>query len=59
MAGDDEDQSLTKQLLSMVLENNAIRETVFPYMVSWMVFNAVILLLLVWITFKLTFGTTR
>jgi hypothetical protein len=43
----------------MVLENNAIRETVFPYMVSWMVFNAVILLLLVWITFKLTFGTTR
>jgi hypothetical protein len=45
-----DEESLTKQVLSMVLENQAL----FPYLVGWAAFNIVILILLVYIAIKLT-----
>lgn len=45
-----EDESLTKQVLTMVLENQAL----FPYLVGWAAFNVVILILLVYISIKIT-----
>jgi hypothetical protein len=56
MAAESE-ESLTKQVLNIVLENNALRDTVFPYMVGWMCFNVLIMCLLLYITFKLSFST--
>jgi hypothetical protein len=46
------DESLTRQVLSMVLENQAL----FPYLVGWAAFNVVILILLVYIAIRLTLG---
>lgn len=46
----DEDESLTKQVLSMVLENQAL----FPYLVGWAAFNIVILILLIYIAIRLS-----
>jgi hypothetical protein len=45
-----EDESLTKQVLTMVLENQAL----FPYLVGWASFNVVILILLIYISIKIT-----
>jgi hypothetical protein len=45
-----EDESLTKQVLTMVLENQAL----FPYLVGWAAFNVVILILLIYISIKIT-----
>jgi hypothetical protein len=50
----NEDDSLTRQMLNMVLENNAIRDTVYPYMLGWILFNLVILSLLIYISVKLS-----
>ena len=47
---DSDDESLTKQVLNMVLENNAI----FPYLVGWFVFNIVILVLIIYISVKIS-----
>ena len=46
------DESLTRQVLSMVLENQAL----FPYLVGWAAFNVVILILLVYIAIRLSIG---
>jgi hypothetical protein len=51
---DSDDESLTKQVLNMVLENNAIKDTVFPYLIGWFAFNIVILMMLVYISVRLT-----
>jgi hypothetical protein len=51
---DSEEDSLTKQVLNMVLENNAIKDTVFPYLVGWLSFNIVIFILLLYISIRLT-----
>jgi hypothetical protein len=48
----EEDESLTRQVMSMVLENQAL----FPYLVGWAAFNVVILILLVYIAIRLTLG---
>jgi len=48
-AGED---SLTRQVMAMVLENQAL----FPYLVGWAAFNVVILILLVYIAIRLTLG---
>ena len=42
---DSDDESLTRQVLNMVLENNAV----FPYLTGWLVFNVIILILLIYI----------
>jgi len=44
------EESLTKQVLTMVLENQAL----FPYLVGWAAFNVVILILLIYISIKIT-----
>ena len=48
---DSEDESLTKQVLNMVLENNAL----FPYVTGWLVFNVIILILLIYISVRISF----
>ena len=45
-----EDESLTKQMLNMILENNALRDTAYPYFTGWIVFNVIILVLLIYIS---------
>jgi hypothetical protein len=46
--------SLTKQMLSMILENNALRDTAYPYLTGWIVFNLVILVLLIYISVRIS-----
>lgn len=47
---DETDESLTKQILNMVLENNAFT----PYIVVWIVFNLLLLTLLVYISIRVS-----
>jgi hypothetical protein len=52
---DDLDEgSLSKQVLSMILENNAIRDTAYPYLTGWIVFNVVIMILLIYISVRIS-----
>lgn len=52
---DDLDEgSLTKQMLSMILENNALKDTAYPYLTGWIVFNLVILILLIYISVRIS-----
>ena len=50
-----ESDSLTAQLLNMVLENNALKEKVLPYVVTWLVFNIILLALVIYISVRITF----
>ena len=46
----DTDESLTKQLLNMVLENNALT----PYLAIWGIFNVIILIVLIYIAIRVS-----
>jgi hypothetical protein len=46
--------SLTKQMLSMILENNALKDTVYPYIISYLVFNIIILVLMIYISIRIS-----
>ena len=52
MASDDDeaDESLMKQVLNMVLENNAL----MPYIAIWGVFNLIILVVLIYIAIRIS-----
>jgi hypothetical protein len=52
MASDDDeaDESLMKQVLNMVLENNAL----MPYLAIWGVFNVIILIILIYIAIRIS-----
>jgi hypothetical protein len=52
MSDDDTEESLTKQLLNMILENNAFT----PYIVVWVVFNVLVLTLLIYVSIRITLG---
>jgi len=49
-----EEESLANQVLSMILENNAIRNTAFPYLTGYLVFNIIILILLIYISVRIS-----
>jgi hypothetical protein len=49
-----EEESLANQVLSMILENNAIRNTAFPYLTGYLVFNIIILVLLIYISIRIS-----
>lgn len=51
---DQDEESLTKQVLNMLLENNAIRDTAFPYLTGYLVFNIIILILLIYISVRIS-----
>ena len=38
----------------MILENNALRDTVFPYLTGYIVFNVVIMILLIYISVRIS-----
>jgi len=48
MASDDD--SLTRQLLNMILENNAF----MPYIIGWMAFNVLTLALVIYISIRIS-----
>jgi len=52
MASDDEetDESITKQLLNMILENT----TITPYIIVWGVFNVIMLIVLLYIAIRIS-----
>jgi len=50
----DEEETLTKQILNMILENNAVRDTAFPYITGFIVFNVIILILLIYISVRIS-----
>jgi len=50
----DEDQPLTKQMLSLIVENNALREIAFPYVTGWIVFNVLIMAMLIYISIRIS-----
>ena len=45
-----EDESLTRQLLNMILENN----TFMPYIIGWMAFNVLTLALVIYISIRIS-----
>jgi hypothetical protein len=54
MDQEDTEDSLSKQVLNMILENNAIRDTAFPFITGYLVFNIVILILLIYISVRIS-----
>lgn len=50
----ESEESLTKQVLNMILENNALRDTAFPYLAGYLVFNVIILVLLIYISVRIS-----
>lgn len=38
----------------MILENNALRDSVFPYLTGYLMFNIIILVLLIYISVKIS-----
>jgi hypothetical protein len=51
---DESEETLTKQVLNMILENHALRDSVFPYLTGYLVFNVIILVLLIYISVKIS-----
>jgi hypothetical protein len=51
---DESEETLTKQVLNMILENHALRDSVFPYLTGYLVFNVVILILLIYISVRIS-----
>jgi hypothetical protein len=51
---DENEEPLSKQVLNMVLENNALRDTVFPYITGYLVFNILIFALLLYISIRIS-----
>lgn len=47
---DDVDDSLTRQLLNIVLENNALT----PYFITWIVFNIALLALIMYVAVRVS-----
>lgn len=47
---DDTDESLMKQVLNMVLENNAL----MPYLAMWGIFNIITLIVLLYIAIRIS-----
>jgi cytochrome oxidase assembly protein ShyY1 len=39
----------------MVLENNAFKEKILPYLITWLVFNILLLALVMYISIRITF----
>lgn len=54
MDEETDEGSLSKQMLSMILENNAIRDTAYPYLTGWIVFNVVVMILLIYISVRIS-----
>ena len=48
------DESLTKQLLNMVLENNAVRDTAIPFVIGYLVLNIIVIVLLIYISIRIS-----
>ena len=53
-SGDESEETLTKQVLNMILENHALRDSVSPYLTGYLLFNVVILILLIYISVKIS-----
>jgi hypothetical protein len=51
---DESEETLTKQVLNMILENHALRDSVFPYLTGYLVFNVLILVLLIYISVRIS-----
>ena len=54
MAKDEKESDLTSQILNMVLENNAVRERVYPLALVYIIFNILILVVLLYIAIKVS-----
>jgi len=51
---EEEEGSLSKQLLNMILENNAIRDTALPFVVGYVVLNVIVVVLLIYISIRIS-----
>jgi hypothetical protein len=51
---DESEETLTKQVLNMIIENHALRDSVSPYLTGYLLFNVVILILLIYISVKIS-----
>ena len=51
---DDEEQPISRQVLNMILENTALKEKAFPFITGYIVFNIVILILLIYISVRIS-----
>ena len=50
---EEDDIPITKQVLNMVLENNTLREMIFPFILGYVIFNVIILILLIYISVRI------
>jgi hypothetical protein len=54
MNSDDEgDEPLSKQIINMILDNNAVRAA-YPWITGYVVFNVIILALLIYISIRIS-----
>lgn len=53
-SGDESEETLTKQVLNMILENHALRDSLAPYLTGYLVFNVIILVLLIYISIRIS-----
>jgi len=54
MSEDDEgDEPLSRQIINMILDNNAIRAA-YPWITGYVVFNVIILALLIYISIRIS-----
>jgi len=51
---EDTDDSLSKQVLNMILENNAVRDAAFPFIGGYIMFNVIILALLIYVAVRIS-----
>ena len=54
MAKEEKESDLTSQILNMVLENNAVRERVYPFAIVYIIFNVLIFVVLLYIALRVT-----
>jgi hypothetical protein len=54
MNSDDEgDEPISKQIINMILDNNAVRAA-YPWITGYVVFNVIILSLLIYISIRIS-----
>jgi len=51
---EEEEDSLSKQVLNMILENNAIRDTALPFVCGYIVINILIICLLIYVAIRIS-----
>ena len=50
-----DDDSLTAQILNLILENSAVKERIYPVLIVYIVFNILMLAVLIYIAIRVSY----